>query len=81
MRQQLRSDFGSNRNSNPFTTGTDKRSYNRMSGFYADLLRGIGSGSHLLHMDFTGRLDGKLQYKQYSRYRRGQWRKYYRNCQ
>jgi hypothetical protein len=55
-----------------FTTGTNRRPYNRMSGFFADLRCVSGSGSYLLHMDFTGRLDGKLQYKQYYRYRRGQ---------
>jgi hypothetical protein len=72
MRQQLRSNFGSNRKYNPFTTGTDKRPYNRMSGFFADLRCVSDAGGYLLHMDFTGRMDGKLQYKQYSRYRRGQ---------
>jgi hypothetical protein len=70
LRKQCRSNPGSIRNPNPFTTRSDKRQHDRMSGLFADLLRGAGSGSHLLHVDFTGRLDRKLLHGQHYRYRR-----------
>jgi hypothetical protein len=66
MQQQLRSDFGSNyRKYNPFTTGSNKRQYDRMSGIFADLLRGSGSGGYLLYVDFTGRLGWNFHHQQY----------------